>query len=196
MITSIHILLIICLITSACNRVSDIDRYHKMVSSQLNSGIKKDSIFLDLKFGMSVNSFYKYCWAMNRKKLFFNSHDNNAVIYQMNNGLKFAAVFRFTPEFHKDRLYKITIDAYYAAFAPWNQHLFADSLEKDLQHLFNSWYGAANYLIVKNPMEGDSLIKIDGNRQIRIKKISEKDIRIEYTDLFIEKSLHANPSSS
>jgi len=186
----------ICLMVYGCNSSSDIERYQELISSELNTGIKKDSIFLELKLGMTVTSFYEYCWKMNAKKLFQNSHDNNAVVYQVNRGLPSAATFRFTPEFHKDKLYKISVNASYNAFAPWNQHLYADSLQKDLIHLFDTWYGPKNYLILKNQMDGNSLIKIDGNREIRMKKMTEKDIRIEYTDLSSEKLFHANRSSS
>jgi len=191
----IRIACFICLLANGCNTVSDTERYRDLVSTELNTGVKKNSIFLDLTLGMSEKIFYDYCWKMNNKKLFFNSHDNNAVIYQVNEGLKSEATFRFTPEFYQAQLYKISVDAHYDAFAPWNHNLFADSLQKDLLRLFNNWYGHNQYLMIKNASEEKSLIRIDGNRQIRIKKMNEKDIRIEYTDLFIEKLFHAKVSS-
>jgi len=184
------------LIVCSCYHVSDAERYQMLVLAEMKTDIKRNSIFLHLKLGMGEKEFYDYCWKMNAKKLFSNSHDNSAVVYYLNKDLKSPAIFKFSPEFSQGKLFKMKICAYYTAFAPWNQQLFADSLQLDLVGLFKTWYGPKNYLRIKSVTGGLSLIRVDGNRQIKIQKLSEKDVSIEYTDLFIEKLLHDNPSSS
>ena len=57
--------------------------YSSLEESELNSGIRYDSLFLGVKFGMTSSDFYSHCWDLNKKKLVSQGPSNNTVRYMI-----------------------------------------------------------------------------------------------------------------
>ncbi len=127
---------------------------------------------------------------MNKKGLFTDGKSNTAVLYRLNhNELKYDASMNFYPEMHKDKINKMSVSFQYDAWAPWNKHLFADSLLPDVVNLYNKWYDGGNPFIEVGKRENMIFIKVDGNRRITIRKHDDMDVKVEYTDLSAEQKL-------
>jgi hypothetical protein len=89
---------------TSCSRDNSIKQYNRLVKSELASNKRVDSIFFDIKFGMTGKDFFAYCWEMNRKGLFTDGQSNTAVLYRLNhNELKYPASMNFYPEMDKNR---------------------------------------------------------------------------------------------
>ena len=41
--------------------------YYDIEKRELNSGVRNDSIFFDLHFGMTSKEFYDRCWELNKQ---------------------------------------------------------------------------------------------------------------------------------
>ena len=55
--------------------------YLSLEKKELSSGVRYDSLFLGVKFGMTSKEFYAHCWDLNRKKLVSQGPSNNSVRY-------------------------------------------------------------------------------------------------------------------
>lgn len=171
----------------ACN--SDEGQYDRLVKEELSRGIRKDTIFMGIKLGMSPKKFYAHCWEMNKKGLFFAGPGNMTVLYKLSKELKYPASMNFYPEFQKNKVYKLRVIFSYDAFAPWNKQLFSDSLQLDVLHLFKKWYNDANFIAMTDPVKGTIYVQVDGNRRIIIGKYDVAHVKVDYTDLLVEKTL-------
>jgi hypothetical protein len=171
----------------ACN--SDERKYDRLVKEELSRGIRKDSLFMGMTLGMTQKEFYTHCWNMNKKGIFVDGANSMTVLYKLNKELKYPASMNFFPAFQQDKIYKMRVMVGYDAFAPWNKHLFADSLQLDVLRLFKKWYKDTNFITMTDPVKGTIYVQVDGNRRIIIGKFDDAHVKVDYTDLLIEKKL-------
>ena len=181
------LLFFLIVIYTACSENNDLKHYNKLLKSELASGKRADSIFFGIRLGMTGKEFFAYCWEMNKKGLFTDGRSNTAVLYRLNhNELKYPASMNFYPELNNGKINKMSVSFQYDAWAPWNKHLFADSLLPDLLNLYNKWYINGNPFIKIGEKENRIYVKVDGNRRITIRKQDDMDVKVEYTDLLNE----------
>ncbi|HLL42627.1 MAG TPA: hypothetical protein VK369_05775 [Segetibacter sp.] len=173
---------------TSCSRENSIKQYNRLVKSELASNKRVDSIFFDIKFGMTGKDFFAYCWEMNRKGLFTDGQSNTAVLYRLNhNELKYPASMNFYPEMDMNQINKMMVTFQYDGWAPWNKHLFSDSLLLDVLQLYKKWYSNGNSFIeIKEPGKSTIYVKVDGNRRIVIRKKDDMVVKADYTNLFTE----------
>ena len=57
--------------------------YLSLEKKELSSGVRYDSLFLGVKFGMTSKEFYAHCWDLNREKLVSQGPSNNSVRYMI-----------------------------------------------------------------------------------------------------------------
>ena len=126
---------------------------------------------------------------LNKKGLLTDGNGNTAVLYKLDKELSHPASMNFYPDFHENRIYKMKTDFSYDAWAPWNKHLFADSLQLDVLKLYKKWYGANNFVQITDSIKGTIFVKVDGNRRIIIGKYDDSHVKVNYTDLSIDKEL-------
>ena len=183
------ILVVLCLISVfSCN--SDDRKYENVVASELSRGVRRDSLFQGIKLGMTSKEFYTHCWEMNKKGIFFAGNGNMTVLYKLSKELKYPASMDFYPDFRQGKIYKMRVTFGYDAFAPWNKALYADSLQLDVLNLFKKWYKDTNVVTMTDAEKGTIFVKVDGNRRIIIGKYDEAHVKVDYTDLLIEKKLN------
>lgn len=87
-----------------------------------------DTVFYNLTFGMTKQSFRDTCWKLNKTDDF--GEGGNALMIQhlIKTDYDLPVNMNFYPEFSNDRLYQVPIIYHYQSWAPWNRQLFADSL--------------------------------------------------------------------
>ncbi|MHA4806891.1 hypothetical protein ACX0G9_02225 [Flavitalea flava] len=179
--------LVVCLsLINACVSCRPLDaqeRYQALVREQLAGAERHEKLLLDLTFGMAKPDFFYYCQKMHARKLFTNANNNHSVLYQSDTTFRSTVTWRFYPEFHDARITALRAGLSYNAYSPWNRHLGADSLLKDIINVFSRWYGPDHFMVMKRKEGGNELVKVDGNRQITIYRVNDKDVEVDYTDL-------------
>lgn len=168
---------------------SDIREYEKLVDRELATKKRNDSIFQGIYLGMSNKDFYKHCWDKNKEGLFTNGAANSSVLWKMDTGFSHMVDINFYPDFHDNKIYKMWATFNYEAWAPWNKHLVSDSLRDEVLSLYKKWYGPQNFVELSDSVRGKIYVKVDGNRRITIGRYDEIYIKVDYTDLLVEKQL-------
>lgn len=159
--------------------------YEKMVNRELNSGVQQDSLFLGITFGMTSKEFYAHCWELNKQRLIKQGPVNQTVEYNLEEELRQPGHMYFYPEFQEDRIHELPVTFSYDAF-PWTNQYSIDTLYEDVENLMEEWYG--ELLEVTHPEKGSVLVRVDGNRRIRVHKdIYNNKVLVTFTDLSIEK---------
>ncbi|MCB0840801.1 MAG: hypothetical protein KDD99_29235 [Bacteroidetes bacterium] len=180
----IFLLLIAGIIISGCGFQSE---YTRLVTRELASGVRNDSLFLGIHFGMTSKEFYLHCWDLNEKQLVRQGNRNMTVEYQVED-LEYPASMNFYPDFHEDKIYEMPVSFMYLAWAPWNQEMSSDSLQEDVMALLMDWYGGNPFIKVEHPQKGAVHVKVDGNRRILIQK-EEVEVEVRFTDMLVERAM-------
>ena len=73
---------------------------------------------------------------------------------------------------------------YFLGWAPWNEELQSDKVLPVAMDKLMEWYPGNNFISIENEnFPNETFVKIDGNRQILIHIIDEKDVRAQLLDL-------------
>src|SRR5450432_3541351 len=184
---------IILFILVACSADSGMDKYNNLVKKELAANRRVDSIFFGIHFGMAQKKFFAYCWEMNKKGIFTDGDDGLGgmyVLYKLGNELKYPAAMNFYPDFNNDAISKMRVTIQYYGWAPWNKHLYADSLLPDVLALYKKWYSDGNSFIrINDKKKGIIYVKVDGNRRITIGKYNDMLVKVDYTDMLVKKKI-------
>ena len=170
--------LMIILIGFACSTKS---QYQKMVESELAKGERFDSLFYDFYFGMPSDSFYAFCWDMNKKGEFMEGSSNQTVKTEVL-GLPYRANFEFYPLFKEDKIQSMICTFNYPAWAPWNTYLNSENLIEDLKVMLQIWYGGKFFETQKIGL-GKTYTMIQGNRRIVLYYEQDNRVEVLYSDL-------------
>ena len=67
----------------------------------------------------------------------------------------------------------------------------ADSLLPDVLALYKKWYSDGNSFIqIDDEEKGTIYVKVDGNRRITIGKYDDMMVKVDYTDMLVEKQIN------
>ena len=174
---------------AGCTEESGYEKYIATTEKEMASGVRADSLFFGISLGMTADEFYGHCWEMNKKGLFTDGEGNTAVMHQFkNNELKYPATMNFYPDFFDGKIYRMRVNYQYDGWAPWNKNMFADSLQLDVLNLYNTWFSGGNpFIKVEDKKKGTIYVKVDGNRRIIIGKFNDSHVKVDFTDLQVEK---------
>lgn len=171
------------LITAACEQPSE---YETMLARETTRPDTVRTLFFNYELGMSRQAFYDSSWALNRQGLVIHGPSNMNVQYDLTGQLPHEATMLYYPDFKDDQVVQMRIRISYDAWAPWNRHLWSDSLIFDVRDLMEVWYGEG-FLTqqVFLPLVGPTseFVKIDANRQITIQRNSDSEVLVKITDL-------------
>ena len=168
--------------------------YERRLKRELASGIRYDSLFMGLSFGMTQKEFYEHCWNMNKDSIIKQGSANMSVQYDLNEELEYPATMNFYPKFDSGKIVEMPVRFIYNGWAPWTKELSASNLAKDVKSWYEDIYGKG-FITVTHPMNGDAYTKIDGNRRITIYVENDLYVWARFTDMLagLEKdSLSAN----
>lgn len=187
--TIVKIAVMIFLLPAVSCRQSAVDLYNEQVKTELASKKKVNDIFMGISLGMTAKEFYMHCWDMNKKGLFTDGSGNTAVKYKLtNNELKHPAEMNFYPEFDNGKVGRMWVKFQYDGWVPWNKKLDSDDLLVDVLELYKKWYPEGNpFITITDKEKGTIYVKVDGNRRIIIGRFDDVQVKVDYTDLQIEK---------
>ena len=177
-----YLIFVIVIVTvSACSKKQ---QYKRLVERELASGVRHDTLFLNLQLGMTSENFYKTCWDLNKAGLIRQGSGNTTVAYEMKEELNFVTNVNFYPSFYEDKIYEMPVQFKYKAWAPWNKQMQSDSLQLDVLSLFEEWYGIGFFEVAPDAQK-KAFVKVDGNRRISIYKdhVEEGTVWAVFTDL-------------
>lgn len=185
-------LLILVFIISGCSPKA---KYERRLKNELASGVRYDSLFMGLYFGMPEKEFYLHCWKLNQKGLIKQGASNTTVEYGLKNELKYPAVMDFYPRFMQGKIFEMPVRFKYVGWAPWNKNLSSDNLQANIVKWYEKTYGGG-FLEVRHPLHGAAFVKVNGNRRISIFKESDLYVWAVFTDLLAKKdSVNIIPNS-
>lgn len=174
--------------TSGCKK----SEYHQMVRREMAKDVRYDSLFLGINFGMSRKEFYGHCWKLNKQRLIKQGPMNLTVEYDLE--LDHRVKMNFYPNFYKDRINEMPIKFQYEAWAPWNRHLFADSLQLELVKWFEHEYGEG-FIKTQHPKFGNVYAKVDGNRSVVLWKVDDGIVQALIKDLSVKENSQKTENS-
>ncbi len=157
-------------------------KYERRLKRELASGIRNDSLFLGLSFGMTDEEFFDHCWKMNRDSLVKQGMANMSVQYDLNEELEYPATMNFYPVFDSSKIVEMPVRFLYNGWAPWNKELSASNLALDVKRWFEEVYGKG-FITVAHPTKGEAYTRIDGNRRITIYIENDLYVWAVFTDM-------------
>ena len=161
-------------------------KYERMLKQEMASGVRYDSLFLGLYFGMPEKDFYFHCWSLNQKGLIRQGESNTTAEYKLKDELIYPAVMDFYPRFNQGKISEMPVMFKYDGWGPGNKTLSSDNLQIEVQKWYEKIYGKG-FIKVKHPLHGIASVKIDGNRRITIFKENDLHVWAFFTDLTVKK---------
>jgi len=183
------LLLISVCVTSGCSPKA---KYERMLKHELASGIRYDSLFLGLYFGMPEKEFYLHCWNLNHKGLIRQGESNTTARYELKDEIKYPATMDFYPKFIEGKIFEMPVSFKYKGWAPWNKTLSSGNLEKEVLKWYEQDYGSG-FFQVKHSVHGTAYVKIDGNRRITIFIEDDLNVWAVFTDMTVKKDWNDSP---
>ena len=156
--------------------------YERRLKQELASGIRYDSLFMGISFGMSEQEFFDHCWGLNRDSLVKQGTANMSVQYDINEDLSYPATMNFYPVFGEGKIIEMPVRFIYNGWAPWNKDLAPDNLARDVKKWYEETYGKG-FITVTHPQKGQAYTKIDGNRRITIYVENDLYVWAIFTDM-------------
>ena len=156
--------------------------YERRLKRELASGIRYDSLFMGITFGMTQKEFYEHCWNMNKDSIIKQGSANMSVQYDINEELEHPATMNFYPRFDSGKIVEMPVRFIYNGWAPWTKELSPDKLAKDVKSWYEDIYGKG-FISVTHPFNGTAYTKIDGNRRITIYVENDLYVWAIFTDL-------------
>ena len=163
--------------------------YYDIEKRELNSGIRYDSIFFDLHFGMTSKEFYDRCWELNKQEVVKEGPSNSSVKYLIKEGVRHDTEMLFYPKFHENKVFMMLSTFSYVGWAPLNRDRFSNFLLDDVKQLLESWY-RGSFLAVEGENDKKLYVMVQGNRRITISIIDDRDVRVRFTDLSVSKIIN------
>lgn len=179
----ILIILISGIIISGCSPRA---KYERRLKHELASGVRYDSLFLGLYFGMPEKVFYVHCWNLNHKGLLKQGETNTTAEYQLKDELKYPALMDFYPKFNQGKISEMPVTFKYKGWAPWNKNLSSVKLQNEVRKWYEKIYGGG-FIMVKHHSHGKAYVKIDGNRRITIFVGDDLHVWAVFTDMSVKK---------
>lgn len=192
-----HLILISIFLTSVflifgCSQKA---KYDRKLKQELASGVRNDTLFMGIYFGMGQKEFYTHCWKLNQQGLIRQGLRNMTVEYKLKDELKYPATMDFYPEFAQTKIFEMPVRFVYNGWAPWNKKLNADSLQVQVLRWYEKQYGEG-FMEVKHSKRGSAFVKLDGNRRISIFKENDTYVWAIFTDLLVDRNLKdINPNA-
>jgi hypothetical protein len=170
-----------CLIISCSPR----DRYDSKLRQELSSGVRHDSLFLGLYFGMAEKDFYMHCWKLNKKGIIRQGEANTTVTYELKDELDYPCQMDFYPRFNQGKIFEMPVKFLYKGWAPWNKKLSAERLQEDVVGWYETVYGKG-FMKVRHPERGLAYVKLDGNRRITIFSADDMYVWAIFTNMLVK----------
>lgn len=182
-VKQIFFLLILCLAFSSCE-----SEYSQTVKEEMNSGVIHEDLILGLKIGQSRKEFFDHCWQLNKQKLVAQGPGNKYAKYILTvdstsqNPEKVEMLFYGIFDDEKI-MHGMEMKMHYLKWSPWNEEYQSDKLIEALKRHYNKEYPGNDFLEIDINEKTKAFAKVDGNRQIIMYPLGDKDVMAKIIDL-------------
>lgn len=182
LLIGIAFLAIVLVSTQSCKT-----EYEKTVESELSSGVTYDSLILDLRLGQTKKEFYEHCWAMNKSMEITAGSGNKYAMYVMPADTTDMHPDKINIHFYgifdeQEVMHGMEMKMGYYSWAPWLEQFDSDKLLEKMKGKMLEDYPGNDFMEIKAG-NVTALVKVDGNRQIRMFPISQQQIMVKIEDL-------------
>jgi hypothetical protein len=160
--------------------------YEKVKARELKSGKVVEELFLNLHLGMQRKDFFTTCWEWNKKGVLVNGSHQLMVHYKPEMPSGKDTDMYFYPDFEDNKIFFMPMEFIYTGWFPTNEEFTNDKLMPDVLELMENWYGKGFFEVSNKEQSIKAMVKIDGNRLIRIFKKNINTVRVEILDLRIK----------
>jgi hypothetical protein len=167
----------------ACQPKTEFD---KVKERELKSGKVVEELFLDLSFGMGRKDFFGTCWEWNKKGVLTNGAHYLMVLYKPEVPSGKEVNMHFYPSFEDNKLYFMPMEFSYPAWFPGNEEYTVEKLMEDVMGLLENWYGEGFFEVTNKNKTVRAMVRVDGNRLIRVFKKDITNVRVEILDLRVK----------
>jgi hypothetical protein len=168
--------------------------YDQVKERELKSGKVVEDLFLDLRLGMGRKDFYGTCWEHNKNGILTNGAHYLQVLYNPVLPSGKVANMHFYPKFEEDHLFYMPIELVYQDWFPGNEAYSIDNLMGDVMGMLEKWYGDGFFEVSNKEKTVKAMVKVDGNRLIRVHKKNINTVKVEILDLRIKDFAQLNKS--
>lgn len=178
----------ILIFTGGAMLVSCESEYASMVKTERSSGVIHEDLILGMKMGQTQKDFYDACWLLNKEGIVHQGPGNKYALWTTNLDstdeksqkvdLLFYGVFDSLKVMNGMEM-KIR----FTGWSPWSKGHQSSELIKDLKVYFMKMFGGNEFISVDAGKERMIQVKVDGNRQIKIYPLDEKDVKVYIEDL-------------
>jgi len=170
-------------------------QYERRLKHELARGLRYDSLFLGLYFGMQEKEFYVHCWQLNHKGILRQGSSNTTAEYKLKDELRYPAQMDFYPKFSDGKIFEIPVSFSYEGWSPWNKKLSSENLQKEILRWYEKVYGKG-FIRVEHRLNGTAYVKVDGNRRITIFKQDDLHVWVVFTDMLVKKNWNVPSAKS
>ena len=169
--------------------------YTKLVKSELEKGVRNDSLLFGISFGDTRNDFYGKCFDLNKQRLVTQGPANNSVQYMFNDSVihKEPTEIRllFFPEYdERGTIAEMNMEFSYPGWAPWNTALQADSLKLKTMKLLMHWY-KGNEFVTADVHDAPLPVKLDANRRVLVYIKDAQSVSVKIQDILHPRFKHS-----
>jgi len=157
--------------------------YDRVKEREMASGKTVNEIFLDLYFEMGKKEFFGTCWEHNKNGILTNGGHHLQIHYRPEVSSGKAVNMFFYPQFKDNKLVFMPVEFLYRDWFPGQEEFFNDHLMEDVVQLLESWYGEGFFEVSNSDNTISAMVKVDGNRLIRVFKKNISTVRVEIFDL-------------
>ncbi len=161
--------------------------YTKLVKKELATDVKNNSLIFGLKFNDTKQQFFETCMVLNRKKMISQGPSNHFAAFTMKAKEKNESPIKmlFYGMFNdKNIMTGLKMRFYYDAWAPWNKRLYAKELVPSIKDTLQKWFPGNDFMKINvKKLKRKVFVKIDGNRQIKMFVLNDKEISVKIEDL-------------
>jgi len=171
-----------------CSLLACESEYTSMVKAEMASGEIHEDLLFGMKVGQTKKEFFDTCWKLNKEKKisqgtgnqyakFYTTLDSTASIPQ-NVEILFYGIFDSL-----EVMQGMDMKVSYVAWAPWNKKYHSPVLVENLQDYYLEMYGGNPFIEIDINEEVKAYAKVDGNRQLLIYPMDNKEVRVKWEDL-------------
>ncbi|TVP44554.1 MAG: hypothetical protein EA341_16470 [Mongoliibacter sp.] len=160
--------------------------FDKVKERELASGKVVEDLFLDLHFGMGRKDFFGTCWEWNKKGVLTNGAHQLMVLYKPEMPSGKETNMHFYPAFEDNKLFFMPMEFNYPAWFPGNEEYTVEKLMDDVVGLLEGWYGEGFFEVTNKNKTARAIVRVDGNRLIRVFRKDITNVRVEMLDLRVK----------
>lgn len=160
--------------------------YATLVSRELARDAQADSLWLGLRFNMTMEEFFIYCFNQNQKGEFFQNSGSSEVIYTFKGEFKAPVDYVFFPAGGNASIQQLEGTMVYQSWAPFTKEFTAEHLQEEVIRYLEAQYGGRPFLAIDHP-EGfwpQAFVKVDANRKILLyRSFDDRKLHVVFENL-------------